>query len=711
VLRPPRTRRPLLPPAAALALRRPLGPRHPVGRWGRTFLLGIGVGAVAGLAAAALDAGIHTGTELLVGRVADLGGAGFWQPRWAVLWLPAAGGLFSGLVVAALAPRSEGHGTDQLVVAFHRRDGELALRAPAVKAGASVGVISCGGSAGPEGPMAALGAALGSATGRLAGLTPRDRRVLLLSGCAAAVGAVFGCPLGGALFACSVLYREPEFEGSALVSSFIASAVGYSTYVGFWGADNRVLVHTGALHFESGAELPVYAVLGALCGGTAIFYASAFRGTEGLFRRARRVPVWLRPALGGLLTGLVACALPQVMDGRYRTVQSAFDGLLFADAGGPTLALAGLLAAVALAKCAATAFTVGSGASGGLLGPSVFIGGVVGAALGTFLQALWPGAVPDELRQALVPVGMAGVLSAAMRTPLAAMVIVMEMTGSFGLIVPLMLVTMTAYVIGRRFGLVDAQVQTSADSPAHAGDALVHRLEQVRVRELMQTDWPARARRDTRLDELLASAGEAPSATVPVVEGGRLVGLVSLAELRHLLDEEALPSVVIAADLMTSRPVVLDPDDDLYAAVSAFERWGAEVLPVVQRDGEAAHWVGMLTRRAVHALVQEYLETMRANLLKEHAGLAALEEQSQLTHLMAALAPHEAGSLERVPVDGELQGRSLAELDFRRRRGREVLAVRTSGGRLLCPPDPQRALEKGDLLVVLAPAAGSGRAS
>jgi CIC family chloride channel protein len=395
------------------------------------------------------------------------------------LLLAALGALLSGLVVRALLGKIGGQGTDHFVHAFHHENGRLPLKGPAIKAAAAVGVISTGGSAGPEGPIAALGAALGSSVGRALGLPPREVRVLLVSGCAAGVGAVFGCPLGGALFATSVLYRQPEFEASALVSAFVASAVGFTTFASIWGPDARVLAHAGQLTFSSAAELPAYVLLGLVCGATAIFYGFSLRRCERAFARLA-LPAWLKPAAGGLATGAIACCVPQVMDSEYRAVQAVFDGSFFpGDPAAGGLRFAGLLALVVVAKCAATGATVGSGSAGGVLGPSVAIGGLVGGALGALLVAVVPELVPEPLRRSLVPVGMASVLAAAMRIPIAAMAIGMEMTGSFGLIVPLMLATMTAYVVGQRFGIVDSQTPSSAESPAHAGDAVVALFEAI----------------------------------------------------------------------------------------------------------------------------------------------------------------------------------------------------------------------------------------
>lgn len=673
--------------------------RTPLARWTRSLGLATLVGWLGGLAALALAGALHAAVPLLIGNFARPEAPVLFELRLGILLLPGLGALVSGLAVRALLGSFGGQGTDQLVHAFHHDNGRLALPAPAIKAAAAVGVISTGGSAGPEGPIAGLGAALGSSLGRALGLEPREVRVLLVAGCAAGVGAVFACPLGGALFAASVLYRQPAFEASALVSAFVASAIGYATFASVWGAHARVLAHSDSLVFLGAGELPLFVLLGLVCGATAIFYSACLRGAERGFA-ALPVPQWARPALGGLATGAIACLAPQVMDGEYRTVQAIFDGTFFADAQGAWLRWAGVLAFVLVAKCAATAATVGSGSAGGVLGPSVAIGGLVGGAFGALCTYLAPELVPEALRRALVPVGMASVLAASMRVPIAAMAMVMEMTGSFGLIVPLMLATMTAYVVGQRRGIVASQVATPAESPAHAGDVVVALLERYRVEEVMDRAWPHRAMPSTPLGAILASLPTGVRPVVPVIASGRLAGIVSVAELRHLLDGPEIPPVVIAADLVSEPVPCLEPQQTLYDAVALFQERGLEALPVVE-DRASGRFVGMLTRSLVYDTLRGHLERMRQSLLREHAGIAAIEEQSELVHLLGAMSSVETGSVERVPVGPELAGRSLREIDYRRTRGAEVLAIQTRERRLLCPPDPGRPLAEGDVLLVL----------
>jgi CIC family chloride channel protein len=677
-------------------------------RWGRTLSVSVAVGILAGLAAVALEGGLHYASARLVGRIAHTGSADVLQFRWAVLLLPVLGGLMSGIIVNGLFGYGPAHGVDQYTRAFHRSGGRMDAAPPLVRATAAVGVISCGGSAGPEGPIAAVGASIGSFLSQRLGLTPRERRIFLVAGCAAGVGAVFRCPLGGALFAANVLYREPDFEHQALVPALVSSVIGYTTFTAFWGF-GYMLPGAQDLVFTSPLELLPYLTLAVACGAVSIFFALALRTMERVDFNRLRVPVWAAPGLGGLAVGLMACALPQVMDAQYRFIEAALSGDVFTSGGlsspmeaaasAAWLRWAALFALVALAKCVATAFTVGSGASGGVLGPSVFIGGATGAAVGALFEALMPGAFPENLRAALIAVGMAGVLSAGMCVPLPAIVMVTEMTGSYGLIVPLMLVCAISYVIGRRWGLNVEQVRSAVESPAHAGDAVITMLETTRVADLMQSDWPDVARPTTTLGELVAGLRAGTRPHIAVLDNDRLAGLISLNDLRAVPAEGLVSEAVIAEDLMTRRPQVAQPDDDLYQAVHRLRLHNHDALPVVD---EGHRFLGMLTRERIHEAIQERLDEMRRHLLAEHEGLAAIDQDRQLQALIAGLSPEQRGTVQRMNVPTELVGQSLRSSGFRAAYRCEVVAVQTGDGRTLCPPDPDRPLTADDLLVVLS---------
>ncbi len=674
---------------------------NPVGTW--LWLLGLAslTGVVAGLSAAALDWSLEKGIDAVIGRVAPLDVGEIFAFHPLVLILPAVGGLASALIVMWLCPTFTRQGANAMIRAFHRQRGELELRGPTVKAAASVVVISCGGSAGPESPIAALGAAIGSLCGKLFHVSPAQRRVLLIAGCASGIGAIFHCPLGGALFAISVLYSEPDYETDAIMPSLVASVMGHSTFMALLGQDKFLVRGCASLLFRSPLELVLFLALGVVCGLTAIFFGLSFRFVRWV-KGVGRLPRWLWPAVGGLATGGLACFLPQVMDARYDFVRAIMDGSVFA--GGAAHSWwwwTALFGALVLVKCMATACTIGSGGAGGALGPALAIGGFAGAALGAICEALVPGMFPEPLRQALIPVGMGGVLAASMRVPLAAIVMIVEMTGSYGLIVPIMLVCVTAYLIGRRWGLLDEQVPSSVESPIHTADVVVRLLESSRIGELVEVDGSPVVPPDTHLNQLVQQLKPGQQPAFMVVRDRRLLGVITVPDLAHVLCNSQLNRVVIAHDIMNEQTHALTPDRSLYDALEVFRNSQRAVLPVVSRE-PPHYFLGAVSRRTIFDTLVERIHSMKEIALGEHKGLLAIEEEARLDHLLMAVTNGHGPQVKRLMVPLEVLGKSIHESQFRSRYGLQIVAVEQPDGVIQSPPDLYVPLESSQRLLVIS---------
>lgn len=371
---------------------------------------------------------------------------------WLIPAVTTLGGLISGLIVYHFAPEAEGHGTDTAVNAFHRQEGIIRPRVAPLKMVASAITIGSGGSAGREGPIALITATLGSWYARLTHRSEEQRRLLLLAGMAAGLSAIFRAPMGTGVFAIEVLYSDMEFETGALLYTMTSSAVAYAVnglFVGF-----GPLFTIPSIATPSYGSYIWYATLGVAAGLAGALLPVVFYRVRDLFR-ALPIPLWSKPALGGLCVGLLALRLPQVLQGGYGWMQLAIDG---------KLAL-GLLLVLVFAKTAAFALTVSSGGSGGVFAPSLFVGAMLGGALALLVHA--PSAV-------FVVVGMAAVFGAAARVPIATMLMVTEMAGGFHLLVPAGMAVMIAYllqgVLSARLkyrSLYEGQVPTRRDSPAH----------------------------------------------------------------------------------------------------------------------------------------------------------------------------------------------------------------------------------------------------
>ncbi len=514
--------------------------------------------------------------------------------RWFLFLIPVIGGLVSGFLVFKFAPEAEGHGTDAAIDAFHNKGGIIRGRVPIIKGLASIATIGTGGSAGREGPIAQIGAGFGSFIASKLKLTSSDRRILLLAGMAGGIGATFRAPLGGALFAVEVLYKNPEFEHEGLIPAIISSITAFSLFGATTGW--RPLLDTPFFSFEHPRELIFFLLLGITCAALGKVYVMFFYGAQKLFKQWD-FPVMLKPAVGGFLLGLLAMVVPQVLGSGYGMVQAALYG---------KVALWVMLV-VALAKIVATSLTISSGGSGGVFAPSLVIGAMLGGAFGATAELLFPAMVHDP--RAYVLIGMAGFFSGVSNTPIATLIMVSELTGNYGLLAPLMLVCTVAMIVYPRNSIYQKQVNSRIDSPVHLGEFIVDVLEGIRVEDLREHGRrPTLITEGLPLPEILEQIANAEGAYYPVVdEEGRMTAIFSVNDIRRILAEDLPPSLVLARDIAVSRVITTTPDESLTEVMRKLSSRGLEEIPVV--DNEDPHQVlYMLTRRAVLARYAAELE-------------------------------------------------------------------------------------------------------
>src|SRR4051812_4004435 len=384
---------------------------------GRVALCSPVVGVIAGLGAVAFLLCPQQMYGLVLGGLLDFhmpptlegepGVVRYPSTWWLVLLVPTVGGLISGILVFTWAPEAEGHGTDAMIRSFHQGGGMIRARVPMIKSVASIITIGTGGSAGQEGPIAQIGSGFGSYLARVLRLPPGERRILMLAGAAGGVGAIFRAPLGGALFAGEVLYSSTAFESAALLPCLASSIIAYSTFALF--IPPRPIFSLPAMSFQGLRDLPLYVGLTLLCAAIGWLYVRVFYGLRDKLFKPMPIPRQLKPAVGGLLLGLVALALPQVMTGGYGWVQWGAIGMppgltLEGESSFVPHMETGMLLVLSVMKIVATGFTISSGGSGGVFGPSMLIGGMIGGAYGQLMAWLLPEAQINPA--AFVLVGM-----------------------------------------------------------------------------------------------------------------------------------------------------------------------------------------------------------------------------------------------------------------------------------------------------------------
>ena len=510
---------------------------------------------------------------------------GFPLSRWMILWIPALGGLLSGLIVFHFAPEAEGHGTDAMIDSFHRKKGIIRKRVPFVKTIASAITIGSGGSAGREGPIAQIGSGFASFLASVLKTEDRDRRIMLLAGAAGGIGAIFKAPMGAALFATEVLYRRPEFEFEAIIPSIFSSIVAYTVFTLYYGWATVFHIPTLVPIFTT-SELLIYAVFGGSCAVVGFIYISFFYGLRDRFFRPLAVSRFLKPAVGGLLLGGLAFFFPQVLGGGYDWIQSAIDGNMTAS----------LMLGLAFAKIAATSFTISSGGSGGVFAPSLFIGAMLGGFYGNLCSKLFPDLVINP--SAFVLVGMGGFFAGVAKVPIASLILVAEMTGGYSLIVPLLIVSTISYLLLGEFSLYEKQVSTRVDSPAHLGDFATNILEHIPVKNALPADRKVEMiPEEMRLDRIIDLIVDSNQMNFPVVDKEmRLKGILSLTDVRKVMLDKEMHRLVVAKDIATEDVLTVTPEDSLHTALKKMTTAEIRELPVVSKE-DPRKVISMVSRK------------------------------------------------------------------------------------------------------------------
>ncbi len=543
-------------------------------KWRRILVFPVIVGVMSGLAGIALHASINLFTELFNG-LARLEG-----PSSTLYYLlPPIGALISGVIVYFLAPEAEGAGENAAIEAFHQRRGYIRLRVAGVKLLATSLIIGSGGSAGREGPLAQISASIASFISSKLRLSEKERRMLIVCGMAAGVGSIFKAPLGGAVFAIEVLYRR-DHEVESVIPSFIAAISAFLVYGYVSGFS--VIFETEKIGFESPLFLTFYAMLGIAAAFLGRFFVFTLNAVRSIFHDAG-IPGYLKPAAGGVLMGIVAFFSPYSLGIGYEWIQKMILSEL----------TIGIVLTLLVGKILATSFIIGSGGSGGLFAPSLVIGASTGALLAEVFSVFYP-EVPFYY-ETFVLTGMAAFITAVAKTPISAIILMVEIAHSYKILPGLMVASIISYALSGREGIYPAQVETRIHSPAHRGELTVSVLEEIQAREAMIP----RARIVTvspshRISEVFTLIEKTGHIGFPVLDDrGNLAGIITFEDVEKVPPEER--DLTMVGDVMTTELIVAYPDETLEACLRKLVVHDIGRLPVVARS-DSSKLLGLITK-------------------------------------------------------------------------------------------------------------------
>jgi len=487
------------------------------------------------------------------------------------------GGALVAALVSRFAPEAKGHGVPEVMAAVALYGGIIRPRVIFVKTLASAISIGVGGSCGREGPIVQIGSAIGSLVGQWFGAPAAILRTLVACGAAAGISATFNAPIGGVFFASEIILGgfAPRSFAAIVVASVVAAVIGRA-YLG-----NRPSFDASAFTLVSPRELWLYAALGILCALWAAFFVRGLYWVEDRFDAFRIGPV-AKAAVGFGVVGIIGVAFPQVLGVGYDRMQQVFDGHV------PAIhALA-----LAVLKPLATWITIGSGGSGGIFSPSLFSGAMLGDAFGRVVHDVFPGWTGPAAAYGLV--AMAAVFAAAAEAPITSIVIVFEMSNDYTIILPLMICTVVASLLGRR--LIGGTVYELKLARRGIDWARARRpgdLRLVRVSSVVRQPTVV-ANIDDPIDLVAQSLRGAVELAVPVVEQGRLTGVASARDIAVAVATGRGPEPI--SEIAKSVAETLPADATLEQAAALLAEPETVLLPVVGGDG---HLLGVISRRDV----------------------------------------------------------------------------------------------------------------
>ncbi|WP_319542529.1 chloride channel protein [uncultured Pseudodesulfovibrio sp.] len=584
----------------------------------RWLIIGVLVGALSGLVAVGFFWLVELGKFLIQNNLAGIaavepagegifhGQTGEFRP-WVIPIFTTGTAILTGWLVQRFIPETmDGgtDGTDATINAFHNHGGIIKARVAIIRGLCSVLTIASGGSAGREGPITQMGAGVGAWLAKIFNLSAKERRLLLLSGAAGGLGAIFRAPLGGALTAVEVIYRE-DFEAEAILPAVMSSVVSYSIFTFFYGTEP--IFGIPRFSFHDPRELIFYALLAFVCAAVGWMYIKTFYIIKYhiFFPLREKIGIIWSMGIGGLAMGLLGIAYPYTATNGLVT-----GGILSGGYGWLELAILGQIPAlgmcyIIIGKTVATSITIGSGMSGGMFAPALFVGGMSGGLVGKVGHHYFPDIVTQP--GAYILVGMAAFFAGVASAPIGPLIMVTELTQGYGLLAPLMLASAICIVLGRNYSLYEHQVENKFDSPAHTEDATINVLEQMHVSDFYNPGDVIVLEEGTTLKALTDIIANSNQLYFPVrrADDGEYCGMISIHNVRNWMFEEDLHDLVVVRDLM-SRPVYVRPDYDLYQALLRFVNTDYGQIPVVAKDN-TSDIIGLINRDDVF---QAYAEAI-----------------------------------------------------------------------------------------------------
>ncbi|MEE9431965.1 MAG: chloride channel protein [Melioribacteraceae bacterium] len=598
---------------------------------------------------------------------------------WLII-IPALGGLIVGPIIHFFAPEAKGHGVPEVMQAILLRGGVIRPRVAIVKAIASAITIGTGGSVGREGPIIQIGSALGSTVGQFFRVPSGRMKTLVGCGAAAGIAAAFNAPIAGALFAVEIILMDfAVAQFSPIVISAVMATVVSHAYEGKFAA---FIVPT--YQYVSPYEIGFYFLLGAVAGVVSYAFIKVLYYFEEFFDERLKFPPYLKPVFGGLIIGAIAIAYPEIMGVGYDSINSALHGNVI------WYAALGLV----FLKIFATSITLGSGGSGGIFAPSLFMGAMLGAFFGHFVHLLFPEITAGPGAYALVAMG--GLVAGTTRAPLTAIIIVFELTNDYEIILPLMITVVISSIISSKLSRESIYTLKLLLRNIHLKEGTeINIMESLFIKDVLTKEFTTISISDN-FNQVVNKVIHGRGRKFPVIDkNNNLKGIILTNTIKDFLfDKEMLKDLLVASDLLSPNFDSVTPEDTCQAALEKMRKHDYDGLSVVDANN-SSQLIGMVWRKDIQDAYDQAVE--RREITSTLASSIVMKDNQTNVQFL------EGYSISEIKPPISFIGKSIREINIRAKYGVDVLSIKTKekyGSNIKAIPSPDHIITKEDILVI-----------
>ncbi len=613
------------------------------------------------------------GNSILLDNIAN-------SPWYFKILLPALGGLIVGPIIYFFAKEAKGHGVPEVMQSMILKGGKIRPRVAVIKAIASSITIGTGGSVGREGPIVQIGSSIGSSVAQFFRASNNRTKTFVGCGAAAGIAAAFNAPIAGALFAVEIIMRDFAFANFSpiVIASVMATVISHH-YEG-----NFAAFQVPAHNLVSVYELIFYAILGLLCAVVSFIFIKTLYYSEDFFDDHLKIPGYLKPALGGLIIGITAIFFPEIMGIGYDSINNALHGQTFWH----------LAFVLIFIKIFATSITLGSGGSGGIFAPSLFLGAMVGSSFGWFVHNLFPDIT--ALHGAYALVAMGGLVAGTTHAPITAIIIVFELTNDYKIILPLMITCILSTVFSSKFSRESIYTLKLLQKNINLKDGSeVNVMKSIYVKDIY-SDHIEIIPEKTRFDDVVNAviSGKIPYFIVTDSKG-YASGILSLHDINdHLFDRDMLQNLIIAKDMSNDEIITIPLEENCQEALDKMSKYNLEGLPVVDLK-KPRKVLGMIWRKDILDAYNKEIE--RRDITSTFANKITSKNINGDVHFT------EGHAITEIAAPKNFVGKSIKILNIRAKYGVDVILIRNNteqSSKIKAIPNPDYIISFNDSLVV-----------